>query len=80
MATWNSIDLANLNRAIAEGAQSVAFSDGKRVVYRSLADMMALRDQMERELNPARGSALRKVAAHSRGFSGGHSGSLDFHR
>ena len=81
MATWTEADLTALSNAIAQGAQSVSFSDGKRVVYRSLADMMALRDQMRKDLGLEPAGPVRKVMAHSKGVSPSrHGGRYDFTR
>ena len=46
---WSSTDLTNLEDAIAQGVLTVSIN-GKTVTYRSLADMLALRDVMRREI------------------------------
>lgn len=58
--------LAAIEEAIASGATRVSY-DGKSVEYRSLADMIVIRDGLRRELGivlPSR----RTVARYSSGF------------
>ena len=43
---WTQADLDALNRAIATGAREVEFADGRKVAYRSLADMRSIRDEI----------------------------------
>lgn len=45
--------VAKLREAIALGALEVEYSDGRRVKYRSLAEMMRLLSIMEGEVNGA---------------------------
>lgn len=73
-STWTDADLARIKRAIASGARSVTYADGKSVTYRSLDEMAAVRQQIEAELGLRRGP-LRRVAASSKGTRPG--GSLD---
>ncbi len=49
MSKFTSEQLEALEKAIAEGVHKVKYQD-KEVEYRSLKDMMALRDTMKREL------------------------------
>ena len=58
--------IAQLDRAIDSGVQTVAFADGKRVTYKSTADMAAARAKLCRALDPASG-ITRKVVAHTKG-------------
>ena len=46
---WTSTDLTNLDAAIAQGITTVSIA-GKTVTYRSLAEMLRLRADMQREL------------------------------
>lgn len=56
---WTQTQLDALNDAIAAGVTSVSHN-GKTVSYRSLAEMMQLRDRMQWEI--ANGSAGRPQA------------------
>jgi len=47
--TFTKENLKNLEAAIAEGAQKVKYSD-KEIEYRSLKDMLKIRDLMRKEL------------------------------
>jgi hypothetical protein len=49
MASWTAAQLAALEEAIAEGVTTVQYSD-RQVVYRSLTDMLRLRDVMRRDI------------------------------
>lgn len=49
MTSFTSAQLEALEKAIAEGAQRVKYQD-KEVEYRSLEEMMAIRDAMRRDL------------------------------
>lgn len=66
MAFSNS-DLASLDEAIATGALEVQYTD-KRVKYRSLSEMMKLRDLMKRELGQKDTSKRRKTAVTGKGL------------
>lgn len=46
---WTSAQLEALESAIAQGTLTVEYAD-KKVTYRSLEDMLRLRDLMRREL------------------------------
>lgn len=52
-----------LNRAIAQGALKVKYGD-KEVEYRSLDEMVRLRNIMRKELGLNRGKSHRKVAVY----------------
>lgn len=54
---WTSAQLSALENAIAQGTLTVEYAD-KRVTYRSLDDMLKLRDLMRRELNGSEASGL----------------------
>lgn len=49
MASWTTAQLESLEAAIAEGVTTVQYSD-RQVVYRSLNDMLRLRDVIRRDL------------------------------
>ena len=49
MTTWTSDDLRLLEAAIATGARRVKYAD-REVEYRSLADMLMLRDTLRAQL------------------------------
>lgn len=45
-----SSDLDKLERAIADGVLRVAFADGRRVEYNTVADLMRARDMVRTEI------------------------------
>jgi len=49
---YTQLDLDALNSAIASGHLKVEY-DGKKVEFRSLADLIKIRDMIAGELNPA---------------------------
>jgi len=51
-------DLDNIRAAIATGAKEVTYADNRRVVYRSLAEMQSIRDEIEAEVS-GRGGSLK---------------------
>lgn len=48
--SYSADDLAALETAIATGARSVQFADGRRVDYRTLDEMLKIKGQMEASL------------------------------
>lgn len=52
---YTSSDLQELKDALASGALSVQFADGKRVQYRSISELMRAIQFVERELSAAEG-------------------------
>lgn len=56
-----------LDESIAQGALTVKYAD-KEVTYRSLSDMLQLRDLMQREITPAVEPRGRKYATFSNGL------------
>lgn len=56
-----------LKAAIAQGARSVYYGD-KRVEYRSLAEMMQIKRDMEEELGITTASGNRKYGSFSKGL------------
>lgn len=70
---WTTEQLAALDESIALGATTVQYSD-RTVTYRSLADMLRLRDMIKRELSGASnsdgsiGNSNRRYYEHSKGL------------
>lgn len=50
--TWSQIDIDALKAAIATGALTVTYPDGRSITYRSLRDMREIVGMMEREATP----------------------------
>lgn len=65
MARFTVQQLADLRGAIAEGVLTVE-SAGRRLTYRSLAEMQALERTMAEELEPGTTPATRKYMAFER--------------
>lgn len=59
-------DLDALDRAIALGAYSVRYADGREVKYRSLPEMNQLREKMKRELGIVDQNRAAFVIEHRR--------------
>lgn len=73
MANWTTTQLEALERAIAAGTRSVEYVDGgrtNRVEYRSLTEMMALRDRMRADLGITKAGSRRRVASYRSGLQG----------
>jgi hypothetical protein len=64
---WTTDQLDALEKAIAQGALRVRYSD-KEVQYRSLSEMMQLRDTIKQELGLTKVSSRRLFAKHSKGL------------
>lgn len=64
---WTQEDLNCLNEAIAQGAKKVKYAD-KEVEYRSLNEMLKLRDIMKEELGLKKGKRY-SFANFSKGFN-----------
>jgi hypothetical protein len=64
---WTQTDLDALEAAIAQGALRVRYSD-KEVQYRSLAEMLQIRDMMRQELGLNSPGGRRLLAKHSKGL------------
>ena len=54
---WTQADLDSLEEAMKAGVLKVRYSDGKEVTYRSLAEMMQLRQLMQKQIAPASGNS-----------------------
>lgn len=63
---WSADDLAALEGAIKSGATRVKYSD-REVEYRSLSEMLKLRDMMRKELGEQTPGPYRMVAQFSKG-------------
>ncbi|OYZ15630.1 MAG: hypothetical protein B7Y35_06060 [Sphingomonadales bacterium 28-64-96] len=50
---WTQSDLDAINAAIASGAMEVRYADGSGAKYRSLDDMMKVRDMIAAVVAPA---------------------------
>ena len=66
---WTESDLIILEKAIAQGATRVKYAD-KEVEYRTLTEMMTIRDNIRTELglNGTDANPGRKIAAFSKGI------------
>jgi len=58
MSSWTDQDLINLESAIKEGALKVKYKD-KEIEYRSLEDMLKIRDIMRADLGLTTRTARR---------------------
>lgn len=58
MSTWTEADLAAIDAALKTGASEVATADGKRIKFRSQAELLSLRDKIA----SAAGAGRRKGA------------------
>jgi hypothetical protein len=63
---YTSTDLTNIERAIASGVLEVVTSDGKKVRYQSLADLMRVRDYVAAQLAPTNRKASVSYVRHRR--------------
>ena len=64
---WSTEQLEVLEKAIAEGVTRLKY-ENKEVEYRSLEDMMKLRDIIRAELGIVDKSGQRLYASYSKGF------------
>lgn len=65
---YSQTDLDNIEAAIAEGVSSVSVA-GRTITYRSLDDMIRLRDLIRRELGLIPyGGITYQLPAHSKGL------------
>jgi transcriptional/translational regulatory protein YebC/TACO1 len=66
---WTQDDADALKAAIASGARDVTYSDGSRIVYRSLAEMREVLAMIEAEVAGASVTRVRTVRLNSsKGF------------
>jgi hypothetical protein len=68
MSAWNQGDLDALEQAIVAGHRSVKYAD-KEVQYRSLDEMIKIRDMVKRSLSPNKDDGKR-YGVVTRGLSG----------
>lgn len=67
--SWTADDLTNLKRAIASGTLSASVG-GVQQTYRSLDDMVRIKNMIEAELGLAsNGGITWQTPAHSKGLS-----------
>lgn len=59
---WTQTDLDTIKGALASGELSVTFEDGRRVEYRSTADLLLVKRSIESELSAS--SATRLSPRH----------------
>jgi hypothetical protein len=57
---YTQADLDALNKAIATGVTEVEYRD-RKVRYRSLEEMLRLRDLMKAEISPASGDRVQRA-------------------
>jgi hypothetical protein len=69
---FSQSELTAIEAAIASGSLSVKYQD-RSVTYRSLDDMLRIRDLMRRELGVTSGRNTRLYAEHKRGTESGGS-------
>lgn len=65
--TWTTADLEALEKAIASGALSVQYAD-RRVQYRSLDEMLKIRDLMRKALGKTDPSGGRIFTKFGKGL------------
>lgn len=58
---YTQADLDAIRAAIATGALTVRFPDGKYIEYRSLADMQAIESKIAGEVNTGTTSRVRQL-------------------
>lgn len=56
---WTQDDLDALDAALALGAKEVRYADGRQVVYRSVSEMMGIRESIK---NAITGTGVRTLA------------------
>lgn len=67
MSTWNEADLAAIDAALKSGASEVATADGKRIKFRSQAELLSLRDKIASAAGVQRRRGAVLLAATVRG-------------
>lgn len=66
---YQQSDLDTINAAIATGALSVRYADGRTVIYRSLSEMRQVQMDIQAALSPASAPVMRVVGGYSSGLS-----------
>ena len=69
MMAYQQSDLDTINAAIATGALSVRYADGRTVVYRSIREMRQVQMDIQAALTPATPPVMRVVGGYSSGLS-----------
>lgn len=69
MAGFTHEDLERINRAIAQGARVVQFSDGRRVEFSTIQELLLRRRLIMQELEQS-AAQRRKLAEHTKGVRG----------
>jgi len=64
---WTATDLDEIEKAIKTGTLRVKYSD-REVQYRSLDEMLKIRDLIAKEVAEAGSKPLRKLAQYSKGL------------
>ena len=69
--TWTTDDLTAISSAIASGALSVRYTDGRSVTYHSIGDMLRIRDLIRADLGLVGDDAGRthRYGTHSKGLA-----------
>jgi len=66
---WTQDDADNLKAAIASGTKDVTYSDGSRIVYRSLAEMRETLGLIQAEVAGSTVSRVRTIRVNTgKGF------------
>ena len=58
---WTSADLDAVEKALASGELVVQHSDGRRITYRSIAELTKARSIIKNELNPPTVARQRRI-------------------
>ncbi len=64
---WTASDLEEIEKAIKTGTLRVKYSD-REVQYRSLEEMLKIRDLIAKDVNDSAAVPLRKFAQFSKGL------------
>ncbi len=67
-STWTVTDLAKIEAGIAQGVLSVQYTD-RKVEYRSLDEMLQIRNLMRYELGISQNTGTRIYARFSKGLN-----------
>jgi hypothetical protein len=73
VGAFSTADLDRIKRAIASGALSVSYDDGRSVRYRDFDDLLRAKAMIERELGVL-ASPIRKTMGHEKGVEAGLAG------
>lgn len=70
MATFTASDLTAVETAIISGALSVRFSDGRQYQYRSIDELLRVRDLINAEIAATAGASRRRTIRLQQSGSG----------